>query len=235
MRAIKKLQRLYPMRQRPKVFCIGYNKTGTTTLETVLNNLGYRTPNQQEQEALVVEETFRGNFKPLESLCKTSDAFQDMPFSQGATYAVADTLFPGSKFILTVRESGEWFESLARFHLNGILKKAGVERLGDFGEMTFKNKAIYLKNNYLQNIFKRHAFKSVGHEAHYDWSLVYNRDHRISAYERRNRAIVEHFQERPGDLLVLDLTKEVDSSKIVEFLGLPSELNETLPHLNRSR
>jgi hypothetical protein len=34
-----------------KLFCIGYNKTGTTTLEAVLRAYGYQMPNQQKQEA----------------------------------------------------------------------------------------------------------------------------------------------------------------------------------------
>ena len=223
------------MRRQPKVFCIGYNKTGTNTLERILTNLGYRMPNQVRQETLVVEEFFRGNYAPLYTLCKKYDAFQDMPFSQGVTYVIVDAMFPGSKFILTVRDPSAWFESLARFHLNGILKKAGVEKLEEFGELTFKNKAIYLHKNYLQSIFKRHAVSVVDYEIRFDWSLVYNKAHRMEVYERRNREIVNYFQERQGQLLVLDLSKEVDNSKIVEFLDLPKTLIDTLPHLNRSQ
>lgn len=123
MQITEKLQRILPGPSRTKVFCVGYNKTGTTTIEAVLRNLGYRMPGQARQEALVVEETFRGNFVPLRTLCSSYDAFQDMPFSQGVIYAIVDSMFPGSKFILTVRDSNEWFESLVRFQLGGILKR----------------------------------------------------------------------------------------------------------------
>lgn len=34
---------------RPKVFCIGNNKTGVTTIESVLSSLGYKMPNQAKQ------------------------------------------------------------------------------------------------------------------------------------------------------------------------------------------
>jgi hypothetical protein len=158
-----------------------------------------------------------------------------MPFSQGLTYAVVDAMFPGSKFILTVRDPNAWFESLARFHLKGILKEAGVTRLEDFGELTFKDKPIYLHKNYLQNVAKRHAVSVVDYQVRLDWSLVYNKAHRIELYERRNRDIVEYFQERQHQLLVLDVTKEKDDSRIVEFLGLPKRLIARLPHLNRSQ
>jgi hypothetical protein len=121
-----------------------------------------------------VEELFRGNYRPLYTLCKKYEAFQDMPFLQDITYAIVDSMFPGSKFILTVRESNAWFESMKKFHLKGILNKAGVEDLEDFDELTFKDKAIYLKKNYLQNIFERNAASVVDHKVLFDWSLVYS-------------------------------------------------------------
>ena len=219
----------------PKVFCIGYNKTGTTTLNKVLGDLGYRMPNQGRQEMAVVEELFKGNYKPLYSLCKYYDGFQDMPFSQGVTYAVVDAMFPGSKFILTVRESNDWFDSLTRFHLKGILKRAGIDRLEDFSEQTFKDKEVYLHKNYLQNTAKRYAVKVIDNKVYYDWSLVYNKEHRIELYEKRNKEIVEYFQERSKQLLVIDVTKEKDNSKIVDFLELPKIFVDVLPHMNKSK
>lgn len=235
MNITNKLQRAFRIHQRPKVFCIGYNKTGTTTLDKVLSDLGYKMPKQTRQETLVVEEIFRGNYEPLFALCKEYDAFQDMPFSQGVTYAIVDAVFPKSKFILTIREPDAWFESLVRFHLKGILKKAGLENLDDFSESTFKDKAIYLHENYLQTVVKRHAVSVIDHQVHFDWSLVYNKAHRMGLYERRNREIISYFQERQDQLLILDITKEKDNSKIVEFLGLPKKLVDPLPHLNRSQ
>ena len=219
----------------PKVFCVGYNKTGTTTLEKVLIDLGYKMPKQTVQETLVVEALFQGNYAPLFSLCKKYDAFQDMPFSQGVTYAIVDTLFPGSKFILTVRDSDAWFESLSRFHLKGILKKAGVEVLDDFDESTFKDKDIYLHKNYMQNLMKRHAITFNNQKVCHNWSLVYNKEHRIKLYEQRNLEIVNYFQERDEQLLIIDISKEKDNSRIVDFLNLPQKLIDRLPHLNRSR
>lgn len=235
MNVTDKLQRFLRINQRTKVFCIGYGKTGTTTLEKVLSDLGYKMPDQAKQEKLVVEELFRGNYEPLFALCKEYDAFQDMPFSQGVTYAILDAMFPGSKFILSIRESDAWFESLVRFHLKGILKRAGINNINDFSESAFKDKAIYLHENYLQTVVKRHAVSVVDYQVTYDWSLVYNKEHRIEVYERRNQEIISYFQERQDQLLILDITKEKDNSKIVEFLGLPKNLICSLPHLNSSQ
>jgi len=232
---LDKLRNFLGINKRPKVFCIGYNKTGTTTVESVLKSLGYSMPKQKDQEMTVVEELHLGNYKPLRALCSKYDAFQDMPFSQGVTYAVLDVMFPGSKFILTTRDSNEWFESLKRFHLKGVLKRAGINKVEDFGEATFKDKKIYLHQNYLHNIAKRHAAKLVDCELHYDWSLVYNEEYRIALYEQRNQEVIKFFQDRRDQLLVLNLANEVDNSKIIEFLDLPGKLVAQLPCLNKSQ
>ncbi|MCP5300211.1 MAG: hypothetical protein H6959_05155 [Chromatiaceae bacterium] len=236
MNIVQKTRRLLSSPgRRSKIFCIGYNKTGTTTLEQVLRKLGYRLPDQMKQERLVVDAYFRGNFAPLKKLCGKYDAFQDMPFSQGAAYAVADGLFPGSRFILTVRDPASWFDSLTRFHLQGILARVGVRELSDFNESTFKDKDVYIARNYLYNVMKRHASVVVDNQTRHDWSLVYDREHRIRSYVARNEEIIKYFQDRPGQLLVIDFSRETDNSKIVDFLGLPRSHVDPLPHLNRSR
>lgn len=201
----------------------------------VLKKLGYKMPHQKTQEALTVEEMFQGNISPLRSLCKKYDAFQDMPFSQETTYVTVDALFPQSKFILTVRDPDAWFESLVRFSLKGVLKRAGIQHIEEFCEDTVKDSSAYIHQNYLYNVFKRQATSVTNHKINYDWSLVYNKKHRINIFEKRNKAIIEHFQYRQDQLLVIDITKETDNSKIVEFLDLPKSYIEKLPHLNQSR
>jgi hypothetical protein len=235
MRTKRRLLAFLRRRERAKVFCVGYNKTGTTTLERVLIDLGYRMPDQMKQESLVVEPLFKGNYRPLFELCKKYDAFQDLPFSQEMYFIALDASFPGSKFILTIRDPNSWFESLVRFHLNGILARAGIDDVEKFGEQTFQDKSVYLHKNYLQNVVRRQAAKVVGGRIELDWSLVYNKQHRVRLYEDRNRDIVTYFQNRPDQLLVIDLTKENDNSKIVSFLGLPENLVKPLPHLNKSQ
>lgn len=234
MRLLDGFRRLLPRPSRPKVFCIGYNKTGTTTMEKVLRDLGYRLPRQSDQEKRVVEELYKGNFRPLKKLCQRYEAFQDRPFSQGVTYANVDAMFPSSKFILTVRESEAWFESLVGFHRGGILRKAGIVEVEDFNEQTLKDKDVYLYKNYMYHAAKRHAGIVIGYNMNYDWSLVYDRNHRIAEYEARNRGVIEYFQDRRDQLLVIDVSQEGDTSKIVDFLEMSRDNVREMPHTNRS-
>lgn len=89
-----------------KVFCIGRDKTETTSLKTTLRELGYAIGSQRKAERLLDLYKQR-NFRPSTELCKIAEAFQDVPFSWPYTYVVMDQAFPGSKFILTVRDSAE--------------------------------------------------------------------------------------------------------------------------------
>jgi hypothetical protein len=99
-----------------KLFCVGFNKTGTTTLELVLKLYGFNLPNQQEQEMRLTEQCFATNYSESVSFVNSYEAFQNLPFSQGLTFVVADSLFPNSKFVLTERDPESWFRSLATFH-----------------------------------------------------------------------------------------------------------------------
>jgi hypothetical protein len=94
---------------RPKVFGIGFHKTGTTSLAAALNVLGYRVtgPNWVDEPRiaeLVHELAF--------DLVPQYDAFQDNPWP--LLYRELDERYPGSKFVLTVRDPQEWMTSAKR-------------------------------------------------------------------------------------------------------------------------
>jgi hypothetical protein len=96
----------------PKIFVIGNNKTGTTSLSAALQALGYRMGRQATAE-LMMEDWGIRDFRRLIRYCHSADAFQDMPFSKQYTFQAMDAAFPGSKFILSVRDSDEqWYRSM---------------------------------------------------------------------------------------------------------------------------
>ncbi len=63
-------------------------------------------------------------------------------------------------------------------------------------------------------------------------ALLYNKEHYINLYKQRRDLIIKYFQKRPKDLLILDITKEKDISKITNFLELPEFINFTFPRRN---
>lgn len=97
------------MASQSKVFCIGFQKTGTTSLYAALTTLGYRTAAVVGRELSVSELKEKALHLCLDA-AKTHDAAQDMPWP--LFFRELDNAFPGSRFILTLRDADRWFASL---------------------------------------------------------------------------------------------------------------------------
>jgi len=83
------------MWRKHKVFCFGYNKTGTTPTAKALKKLGYRVGVQADAVRLMDDWAVR-DFRRIVRYCRTADAFQDVPFSVEFTYQILNCAFPGS-------------------------------------------------------------------------------------------------------------------------------------------
>ena len=91
---------------KAKVFCIGFHKTGTTSLAVALKELGYRVTGPNG----VDDRNISNNVMPMVyDLAEKFDAFQDNPWP--IVYKEMDAKFPGSKFILLLRSSESWIKS----------------------------------------------------------------------------------------------------------------------------
>lgn len=97
------------MNARQRVFAIGWQKTGTTTIGHALNALGYRVVGCRLDLAWPLLED---NSEPALELMNGFDACQDVPWA--ALFRELDTRFPYSKFILTYRHDTSWLESASR-------------------------------------------------------------------------------------------------------------------------
>lgn len=206
-------------RKKTKVFCIGQNKTGTTSVEAVLKSLGYKMGNQRKGEMLTKQWAVR-DFKKIINLCKKADAFQDLPFSNDFTYSVLDYAFPKSKFILTVRNNkDEWFESLTRFHT----KIVGKDRLPTADDL----KAFpYRYKGFLWDVLQ--AKYAITEATLYDYKIF------TDNYEMHNHRVKEYFKYRQKDLLILNLSEENSMEKLYKFLNVDYK-GEDMPHLNQSK
>jgi hypothetical protein len=212
------------LKKAPKVFCVGRNKTGTTSLGAALKSLGYRVGNQQEGE-LLIEDWARRDFRSLIAYCCKADAFQDSPFSRDFTFQSMDQAFPGSKFILTVRDSDEqWYASLIRFHNMRLRERTGEDRLPTVRDM---QEDPYIYPGYLWRVREL----VWGLDA---WGDPWDKDKLIREYNDHNRRVKDYFQHRPNDLLVLNLADPSAMGNLCRFLGKPFT-GETMPRLNESK
>jgi hypothetical protein len=97
------------MLKKPKVFCVGFQKTGTTSMAAALEMLGYRTASIFGRDWPLAELRRSYVSRGLE-LARGYDAVQDMPWP--LMYRELDRAFPGARFILTWRETDRWLASI---------------------------------------------------------------------------------------------------------------------------
>lgn len=219
--------RLSPMRlrlaargvYRRRVFCIGRNKTGTTTLEAVLRHYRFRLGPQIEAERLVAE----GDAGPgFWAWVERHEAFQDVPFS--ATWLLPELVrrHPDARYILTLRDPEDWFESLANHHFSlfGLPRDAPREEVA----------RALRRMGTVPGALERSHRRQYGIE---DDSRLYDRARYVAnfrAHADAARALV------PADrLLEIDLSEHADTAALCRFLGIPEALAIPMPRENRRR
>lgn len=94
-----------------KIFGVGLQKTGTSTLGRSLNILGYKIDERTSYD--LMEAVLEGTYENLvREKVKEFDGFEDTPWPM--LYKELDEWFPESKFILTVRDSDAWIVSMIK-------------------------------------------------------------------------------------------------------------------------
>lgn len=89
-----------------KIFCVGFQKTGTTSMGAALSTLGYSVVGARGSQDPRISETA---YNLVEEFLPKYDAFQDNPWA--VLYEHLDRMCPDSKFILTTRDPDSWLES----------------------------------------------------------------------------------------------------------------------------
>jgi hypothetical protein len=97
-----------------KVFGIGLGKTGTSSLHRALELLGYKSLLSGDAETMGLVHRAIDEGRPLlHYLDPEPDALLDS-LAIRVYFYLADVQYPGSKFILTVRDLDDWLESRRR-------------------------------------------------------------------------------------------------------------------------
>lgn len=219
VRGGKKLYTTLQIKNKQKVFCIGLNKTGTTSLREAMHDLGYVIGNQREGELLFDDWLIR-DFKRLIKYCRTAQFFQDVPFSYPYTFMAVDQAFSNSKFVLTVRDNPEqWYNSLVNFY--GKL----------FGNGKVPPTIEDLKKaNYVYEGFPYDSLKKVLNVS--DENL-FNKEVLIESYTTHIEIVNDYFSYRKKDLLVLNVADKDAYKKLCDFLDKKCE-STSFPWKNKT-
>lgn len=199
------------VRGKTKYFCIGRNKTGTTSLEHAFREMGFIIGHQRKAELLAHKYYFNGNFAPIIAYCRTAEVFQDVPFSYPETFKHVDRAFPGSKFILTVRDDpDQWYDSITRFHAK-LFGNGSIPTADDL------RNAEYVSKGLMYNTVKVHGTPDDD---------PYNKDKMVAHYLKHNRDIIDYFRDRTDDLLIINVARNEDFGRFLAFVGRTSSRTE---------
>lgn len=207
------------MYRKHKFFCIGLNKTGTTSVEKALKDFGFIVDDQNEAHRLMYNYEKR-DFKSIINYCKRSEAFQDSPFSMKYTFLFLHQAYPNAKFILTVRDSPEeWYYSLVNFH---------TKLFGINGAAPTKADLKKAQRPYGRTVYSN--FKMRFNTPDND---LYNKYILIKYYKDHYDDVVDYFRLSINKLLVLNLKEKGAYQKLCQFVD-KSPLYEKFPWENKT-
>lgn len=205
--------------KQKKIFCIGQNKTGTTSVKKAFEIHGFKVGNQNKAEKLIHAYAKR-DFSKIVKYCRSAEAFQDVPFSLPYTYQFLDNAYPKSKFILTVRsDEHEWYQSLTKFHTKLFGKGDNLPTKSDL------QNATYVYKGYMWD--SRKIYFGVPEDD------IYNAEILKSHYLRYNEEAQRYFKFKEN-LLVLNLKEANAYSKFCDFLELDAKGRDTFPWENKT-
>lgn len=175
----------------PRVFGIGMHKTATTSLHHAFEALGYDSwhwNSAHSAKTIWREMNNEGRSSTLEQFNAACDLPIPLLFRQ------IDEAYPGSKFVLTIRDDRNWLDAVRRhFDPDRNPRAAGWD------DDPFSNRIHEV-------IYGRRDFDA-------DTFLV--------RYWKHNYWVREYFQHRPRDLLVMNMDDGAGWAELCGFLGVP--------------
>ncbi len=202
-----------------KIFCIGYNKTSTSSLRVALEEYGFIV-RRYGPCAVLINEWYQRKFTNIINLCYAAQLFIDVPFCLPYTFIVLDQYFPNSKFILTVRDNPEqWYNSLINFHTklwgNGNIPSPQQLKNAD---LLYKGWAWDMM---------RASFPEAPSDDPYQKNIL------IDSYNRHIKSAKDYFSSHKDKLLIINVSAENSYLELCDFLHL-KPLREKFPWINKT-
>jgi hypothetical protein len=204
-----------------KVFCIGFNKTGTTSVEQVLRDFRYKIGNYAVASMLLLD-WYKKDYDRIIRFCRIAQAFQDIPFSLPGTYYCLDEAFPDAKFILTIRDSeDQWFQSLVKFHT----KRFSSDKSRPPDQKDLEN-TPYPYYGFILDVMKMV----------YNYPIVklYDYEYYTTLYNQHNQEVMAYFMDKPDKLLVLNVSQPNAYQNLASFLNVTVPKYVKFPWKNKT-
>jgi hypothetical protein len=117
---------------RPRIFGIGLNKTGTTSFDEAVTMLGFRSLHDGGAEVqAAVRRAIDDDVPLLSNIDPRYDVFSDIGLL-ARRFRLLDVQYPGSRFVLTTRPMDKWIDSRRRHVERNLALHAAGEYHRDF-------------------------------------------------------------------------------------------------------
>jgi len=217
---IKRIINTKRVKNKQKIFCIGRNKTGTTSVKAAFDELNYIIGEQDVAEHLFEQSFLKGDYEPIIKYCQSAEVFQDVPFSFYRIIPHLDKAFPNSKFILTTRDTPEqWYKSFVKYYS----KRSGVEgRTATYEDLK--------SSTYVSNTFRAKFIIDAHGTSHEE---PFNKEILIKQYNEHIEYVENYFKQRPNDLLTINIAEPTAFKRFLAFIDKKSTAT-TFPWENKT-
>jgi Sulfotransferase domain len=195
-----------------KIFGIGLSRTGTSSLNDALVQLGYSSvhfPSDSVTRAEIARQLERNERSLRLSLLDEVVALTDTPVC--CVYQALDAAYQASRFILTVRDEDDWLRSCEAYWqgLTGARRRIGVKRLAGRATRALRGDPSPDFASYVAMI-NRYLYGDH----------VYDRDRFLAARRTFEAGVYTYFQGREESLLTLDICKGQGWPELCSFLSV---------------
>lgn len=227
------------MEDNQLIFCIGYNKSGTTSLYKAITDLGFEGYHEDMMgnaeyllRGVMIEELVHRRYsKHLnvvydwveeckiktqkasddQNFIKHMNVFKDVPFSLPGVWKKLYERYPNAKYILTERDSADqWFNSITRFHQIGFGYKQDKKSVITWKDLT---KSKYRYHSYVHDcmlFLNTYGLVKTKSKLPYDSQLK-------DSYNLHNSEVKDFFKNK-DNFLSINVANDLDYLKLCSFL-----------------
>jgi hypothetical protein len=177
---------------KTRIFGIGLSKTGTTSLTRALEILGYRT-NHFPYSAVRFEQ---GRLRLDVDRLHRWDAATDSPMA--LYFRTLEERFPKARFILTERDVDSWIASCQHNHVwpGDYVSNKGIRLFPHIRKILCLHRNVYGTERFQPEVFRK-------------------------AYEDHRAAVIDHFDRKGRELLIMNICAGDGWERLCDFLGVP--------------
>lgn len=207
-----------------KVFCLSFQRTGTTSVRKFLAGLGHPVaPNTVSKRNDWPQKAYDGDYDAIfrDPEFIFYQAFQDHPWFFPETYKVVYHKFPNARFILFDRDPDAWFDSMVAL----AQKPQGNFSAPEIHAWIYRREAELLNKTDSGEPFMSLSDMDEN-------TLEQQREHYKGVYIRRNREVRNFFARKaPEQLFYTSLDDPDKWDGLAQFLGTANTAGN--PHVNR--